>query len=282
MEIGTFVKQYKGKDLGKVPKSKLLEDGWYVGIKYDGNYCQIHKKGQQVWMFTSSGEPFTVRELLDELLTIPFDFIIEAEFNNNSDGLKLNDRRKSSTGTPRADFKKGIITSMPDSQLRVFDILWRSNSHITPREYRSYNFKQRNELLVMFDINLVRPVGFKSNMTLKQAQAFARGIISQGGEGAFAFHETHTIKDKGRSNLAIKLKADNRAIMVCIGADVSETVECEWGALKLQDNKGNIQSFGGLSDKIRKYYPFVPTGSNFEVRYESFTDGKYIQGFISE
>ena len=282
MEIGKFRKQYKGKDLGKVPKSKLLQNGWYVGIKYDGNYCQVHKRGARLWMFTSTGQPFMVSELRDELLIIDSDFIIECEFNNNSDGITLNDRTKSSTGTPRANFKKGIACSMPNASLRVFDIIYLCSIEGQKLLDTECNFQWRRHRLSLFPTNLkrVKPVNFIFVDGLEDCRDFARELINDGGEGAFAFHETHTIKDKGRSNLAIKLKADNQVEMVCVGATLSETVENEWGALLLRDDNGLVQAFGGLTDELRRTHPYVPAG-RFNVKYESFTDGKYIQGFIN-
>lgn len=276
MEIGKFVKQYKGKDLGKVPKSKLENNYWYVGIKYDGNYMQIHKKCNEIWFFTSSGEQMIIKELAEELKGIGFDFIVEAEFNNNSSGLSLNDRRFSSTGTARADFKKGIITSYPQSRLNVFDILKKDGSDL-----REHPFVHRMNYLDYFNTVRIKGVDFKLYNTLEEAIGFAKGVMAQGGEGAFAFHEFHTIKEKGRSNLAIKIKANNKKTMLCVGADLSETVDNEWGSLRLRDENGLVQSFGGLTDKLRKMHPYAPTGE-FEVRYESFTNGKYIQGFINE
>ena len=279
MELGIFVKQYKGKDLGKVPKSKLLESGWYVGIKYDGNYMQIHKRGSSIWMFTSTGEPMYIKDLADELLYLDRDFIIECEFNNNSTGLKLNDRRFSSTGTPRADYKKGIHTIMQDAQLRVFDILY------WDEPVSNFNdFEARKHLLEHFRSKFVaiKSVNFDGPYTLDYCKQFAQRLIKEGGEGAFAYHKSHTYKDKGRSNYAIKLKADNRATLTCIGASESETVNGEWGALQLIDNEGRSQYFGGLSDKLRTMYPTIPLEEEFEIRFESFTDGKYIQGFINE
>ena len=143
-------------------------------------------------------------------------------------------------------------------------------------------FSSRKELLQNFKPSVkAHSVTFEGPMALEQAKEYARDLISKGGEGAFAFHETHTIKDKGRSNLAIKLKADNKKTMTCVGAELSETVDNEWGSLRLRDEDGLVQSFGGLTDKLRKMHPFAPTGE-FEVRYESFTNGKYIQGFIND
>lgn len=283
MEIGKFIKQYKGKDLSKVPASRLEQNGWYVGLKYDGNYLQIHKKGQRVWMFTSSGKELYITEIADELKEIKEDFIIEAEFNNNSDGTKFNDRRKSSTGTARADFTKGKTTSYPNCVIHIFDVLFiSSHSHIS-RDNLKDKFRYRAVLLNQFHENKhCKGVSFDGPMSLDDAKHMALRLREQGAEGAFAYNAKHEVKDKGRSNYAIKLKAENSAKMICVGAKESDTVDREWGALELQDEDSNIQFFGGLTDKIRKMYPFKPLKEVFEIRYESFTNGKYIQGFIND
>ena len=36
-----MVKQNKGKDLHKVPQSKLSQGPYYVSKKYDGHYVQV-------------------------------------------------------------------------------------------------------------------------------------------------------------------------------------------------------------------------------------------------
>ena len=277
MELGTFVKQYKGKDLGKVPKSKLRGEGWYVGIKFDGNYMQIHKNGTDIRFFTSTGEEMYILNLAKELISIDHDFIIECEFNNNSTGLKLNDRRFSSTGTPRADFKKRLFTVMPFSKLAVFDVLyWDEPVSI-------YNdFEDRMHLLDMLDTKTIHSVSFSGPYSLDYCKQFAQRLIREGGEGAFAYHKSHMSKDKGRSNFAIKLKADNKKTMLCLDVQESDTVPGEWGALVLSDGKGIKQPFGGLSNKIRRSDKDRLIGNYYEVRYESLTDGKYIQGFINE
>ena len=56
-----------GKDYSKIAKSSLIKilskkDSWYVGTKFDGNYVQIHKKGEAVLFYSSGGEPFVIYE----------------------------------------------------------------------------------------------------------------------------------------------------------------------------------------------------------------------------
>lgn len=279
MIIGKFVKQYKGKDLDKVPESKLDMNGyWYVGIKYDGNYVQIHKKDDKILMFTSGGEPFCVEEICKDLLQIKYDFIIEAEFLNNCDGTKLNDRNFCSTATARANFKKKIKTSMPNSSIRIFDIL-----NFNDVDIRDITFNIRNSIVKEnFDLRIskhVKLVDFYKT-TYGQSISFSRELIHQGGEGAFAFNSEHTIFDKGRSNLAIKLKDIKVSFMVCKDVEASKTVNGEYGSLILEDSFGNKNAFGGLTKKLRTSKKENLIGKIFKVKYENFVNNKYIQGFI--
>lgn len=277
MVIGKFIKQYKGKDFSKVPKSKLLQDNWYFGIKYDGNYCQIHKSGDTVLMFTSGGEPFCVEEIAQDLKMFKFDFIIEAEFLNNCDGLTLNDRTNCSTGTARSNFKKGITTYMPNSSIQIFDILNRDNLDL-----RNYSFENRIMLSELFgSAKYVKTVIF-TEVSLEMAKDMAEVLTKRGGEGGFIFHSTHAVAEKGRSNLAVKLKAKNTKLMFCVGAKDSDTIDGEYGALILKDDLGNKQAFGGLSDKLRRSNIDDLIGKTFKVKYENFIKNKYVQGFVNE
>lgn len=273
---GIFVPQFKGKDYSKIAKSKLKpNDNYYYGIKYDGNYLQLHKSGSRIWMFTSSGIRLMIEEVKEDMLKIPIkQFIIEVEFCNNNQGLKLMDRNQSSTGTARANFKKGIPTNYPNCNVMVFDTLYNGD------DLRTENFIDRLFWATKhMSYNRIQPVEFNIG-TFKEAQLLARKQIKNGGEGVFAFNEFHTIHETGRSNDAIKLKANKQCFMKCIGAVKSKTVENEWGSLTLIDEKSRIQSFGGLTNNIRIMYPNIPKGKDFTVKYETIKDNIYIQGFI--
>ncbi len=80
-----MIKQCKGKDLGKVPKSKL-DDLFYASIKYDGHYVQIHKVNDKVRFFTSGGKEF-YHELAAEAVKAlgQNNAILEAEFIANTE-----------------------------------------------------------------------------------------------------------------------------------------------------------------------------------------------------
>jgi ATP-dependent DNA ligase len=276
-----FRKQYKGKDLSKVPESKLLRNDWYVGPKYDGQYVQIHKNGDVIRFFTSGGKEYLIEELVEDLIQVDGDFIIEAEFNDKgSTGLVLNDRTKSSTSSYVSRYSKGYISSAPNCMIKIFDVL-----SINSIDMSNMNWDDRHtQLQVLFAetfMKRVKIVNFNP-VTLSQAIIYGKALMANGGEGAFAFHKSHTIEDKGRSNLAIKIKADNKVRMTCVGAQESDTVKGEWGAFLMEDEHGHIQPFGGLKQSMREMYPYIPETQTYWVRYEQKTNGRYIQGFIYE
>ncbi len=90
-----FIKQCKGKDIQNVPKN-ALESEYLVSIKFDGNYCQIHKFGDSVQFFSSSGKEYFFKEVAAELISLNpgRDFILESEYTGDTFG-KLGDRKKS-------------------------------------------------------------------------------------------------------------------------------------------------------------------------------------------
>jgi diguanylate cyclase (GGDEF)-like protein len=58
-----MIKQCKGKDLDKIAKSRLLQEDYYLSTKYDGNYCQIHKVGDEVIKFVGQKIKESIREV---------------------------------------------------------------------------------------------------------------------------------------------------------------------------------------------------------------------------
>jgi hypothetical protein len=68
--------------------------------------------------------------------------------------------------------------------------------------------------------------------------------------------------------------------MLCVGVQDSDTVEGELGALILRDEEGYEQSFGGLPDWMRRANADELIGKEYSVKFEQYTNGKYIQGFL--
>lgn len=288
IEYGKFIKQYKGKDYSKVPKSKLLQDGWEVGWKLDGNYVQVHKWNDngvtRIKFFTSGGKEWHISELWQELHKIPYDFIIEGEFNGKgSTGKVLGDRDFSSTGHYVSETYKHNICSAPDTRIGIFDVLAIGDDNCITQGILRCNRNMVLKDIKNFIGNRISVVIFEDGLDLQTAIERGREVVNQGGEGVFIFHETHTIHDKGRSNLAIKIKGDKKTTMKCIGTLPSKTVEGENGSLILEDEEGRQQAFSGLSDILRTSSLEDVFGKIFPVSYERLNkDGVYVLGFINE
>ncbi len=122
-----MIKQNKGRDLHKVPKSKMPSGPFYVSKKYDGHYVQVKKSGNKIQFFTSGGKEFYLGDmamyLQDRYRGV--NFHVECEYNHNCYG-RLGDRGKSAIITTyRTNYNKGIRTAgKPDRDIfRVLDIL---------------------------------------------------------------------------------------------------------------------------------------------------------------
>jgi len=169
-----FIPQYKGKDLNDVV-TKAKKDKYFSGIKYDGNYVQIHKVGSEVMLFTSGGKPFKLLDIEADLVRLNpnVDFILEAEYIGLTDG-KLGSRGKCTTTTWRTNYAKGLLGNAGKTHFKVFDILIPSMS-FSQRLEQIENIKLGNNLsLVQFD-----------EMPLKEAINFSSHLCEQGWEGNF-------------------------------------------------------------------------------------------------
>lgn len=278
-----MIKQYKGTDLDKISKKNLKEDGYFAGVKYDGNYVQIYKVGDSVRFFTSGGKEFKLLDVEKELVELNpnIDFYIETEYIGVTDG-KLGSRGNCTTTTWRTNFTKLIPCNANTSRFKCFDILYlRVDDKVLYHcDTDNDNFEERYAHFSEHDIKLgsnIDLVEFKVR-TLDEAKAEAKDLCSQGWEGLFAFHTTHTYEEKGRSSLAIKIKAKQRADLFCINIEPGEgKYEGMIGSLVLIDSKDRIVRVGsGLSDIDRSKSISYFLNSVIEIGYEQILD-TYIQ-----
>lgn len=275
-----FIKQYKGKDIDKVP-TKYLEDVYYAGIKYDGNYVQIVKEGNEVTFYTSSGKPFKLEDAAADIVraNIDIDFIIEAEYIANTDGL-LGSRGKCTTTTYRTNTSKGIPNIAGTNKFMIFDILYLEimKTVFYDCTIDDTNFGGRLNLLDNIGLtNNIELVEF-TQIPLVRARVSTSAYCADGGEGYFLFHSSHTWRDKGRSNLAIKLKMKPRVQLDCIGIVEGEGKYIGMtGSLTLKDYEGRIVNVGsGLSDIDRNRDASYYIGKSILIEYEQILD-TYIQ-----
>jgi len=275
-----MLKQYKGKDLADIAKSKLMADEYYASAKYDGNYCQIEKFGTEVKFFTSGGKQFYDFTKGEELSKLPYDFIIEAEYIADTNGL-LGDRGRCTLTTARTNFSKGLKWN--GGSYMVFDILYfrdekRLSEEANPGEFR-HRLRYLQILRLPKDMQLVN---FRL-LTIAQAKDWMEEITAVGVEGVFLKHPTHKYRDIGRSNLAVKLKPNHQIDLTCIGIVEGEGKYIGMiGSLILQDSQGRIVNVGsGLTDMDRARPKEFFIGQRIPITYERI-DNTYIQPRITK
>ena len=140
-----FIPQYKGKDLNKV-NDKHRKNEYYTGIKYDGNYVQIHKFGDQVMFFTSGGKPFMLDDVEKQLVEANphINFIIETEHIGLTNG-KLGSRGQCTTTTWFTNFEKLINCNAGDKHFKCFDLLHIAYNKPEDKGYIPYDCKMDKE-----------------------------------------------------------------------------------------------------------------------------------------
>jgi len=264
-----MIKQCKGKDLNKVPKSRLLEGPYLVSIKYDGQYIQIHKLGDTVKFFTSGGKEFYLDTIAKYLIdnNKGKDFILEAEFIGTDVG-KLGGRTKCGMLTTwRTEFSKGIRSLYDNSVFKVFDIIDTELPFLA-------RYKKLGNLNLPSNLQRVS----MEAMSLDDALTKVKSVVKDGYEGLYLKHIDHIYYPGKRVNDAIKLKRRPTADLLCIGYDEGlGKYEGLIGSLVLKDKKGRIVKVGsGLDDSMRAKDPAEFISKVIEVEYEQILD-TYIQ-----
>jgi len=270
-----MIAQCKGKDLDKVPASKLL-GSFMASVKYDGHYVQIHKIGNIVRFFTSGGKEFYHAPAANELLKYNFElnYVLEAEYIADTN-CKLGNRGKASKLTTlRTNFEKGLPndnTSLGEDSFMVFDIIIENKT-----------FQERLSAIkenLMFLLNgIIRPVDYIGPMSLNDCEAWAKIVRSDGYEGLYLKSPKHLYKPGKRVNDAIKLKLRPTADLMCIGTMVGEgKYQGMIGSVVLQDSEGRVVRVGaGLSDEDRARHQSHYLNKIVEFEYEQILD-TYIQ-----
>lgn len=280
-----YIHRSKGKDFAKVPKSKLLQTGWYPAIKYDGNYIQIHKKGEEVKFFTSGGKEFYIDYIAEGLIKLNpnINFTIECEYIADTNG-KLGSRTKCSTGHFRSQFSKGLPSNaiQGKTKFKVFNVLVFEHKGNTDNILKNKMFKDK--IFYLKQIKLCEGLSLAGyyDKPFNLNNIDYKSLVKEGYEGLFIFHETHIdtpVERDRRVNTAIKLKSRPTADLLCIDVEAGTGKYVEMiGSLVLKDSLGRIVKVGsGLSDEQRNlditdYY----LGKVIEIEYEQILD-TYIQ-----
>lgn len=252
-----MIKQCKGKDLSKVPMSKLEYDNWSFAIKYDGNYIQIRKIGNSVRFFTSNAKEFYIKNIADFLIiNNDHDFDLECEYIADTDG-KLGSRKYCSTGTFRANFRKGIETNT-DNKFMVFNTFG---------------------VDVKLPDNMPLIEWSNTNYSLEKCKELAVEYASDDYEGLMLKHISFEYKPGKRVNNLIKLKARETADLRCISITPgNDGFEGKIGSLNLycEDLDVVVSVSSGLNIEDREVDPSTYINKIIEISYEQILD-TYVQ-----
>lgn len=265
-----MIKQCKGKMLEDIAPSKLIDDnGYYLSTKFDGHYCQIHKIGNEVNVYTSGGKLIKLNDLEEFLVAHNENsFILEAEFIGSSDGKKGDRTKCGMLTTWRTNTAKGLSCNLVNNKFMVFDII-----------VEKVPFQDRIKLLseIKLPNNLVK-VFHQSNYSIRGAKEAAEAMVKDGWEGIYLKHKNHTYRPGKRVNDAIKIKLRPSADLLCIGVEEGTgKYEGMIGSLVLQDSKGRTVKVGsGLADYQRCLPEKDFIDKIIEIEYEQILD-TYIQ-----
>ena len=248
-----MLKQNKGKDLQKIPKSRLSNGPYYLSKKFDGHYTQIIWDGVGVVEFyTSGGKRFYLADMAEWIAHnyTGEPFHIECEYLFNCNG-KLGSRGQSAKLTTyRTEFNKGIVTA-GYPYLDKFIVLDRLDMGREPFSARL------NSLINLFGevSNEWLELPEQRVCTLNEAIKLYPRFVAEGYEGGMLKHVNHIYKSGKRTNDIVKLKPRMTGDFYVIEEIEGEgKYEGQIGSLALCDrnNKfvGNVGS--GLSDHDRK------------------------------
>ncbi len=275
-----MIAQCKGKDLKNVPTSKLDIGTYYTSRKYDGNYVQIHKIGNDLTFYSSGGIPFKLESIQDQILSEnkDIDFVLEAEYIGLTDG-SLGSRGDCTTTTFRTKSKKGIRNETVGIKFMVFDCLYyHEHKYIDLGDFFSLNYGLRLDELVKINLGDSLKLVNIYKMTLEEAIELAKACCKDYNyEGLFCKKESHLVRPGKRVNDAIKLKFYEEATLRCIDvkygtgqfAGIVSSLVLYKDEITV-DVGGVIVGRMGIKDKT--YF----TGRDFTIIYEHFNK-TYIQ-----
>ncbi len=289
-----FINPCKGTSLHKVPKSRLHDAGYYWSVKHDGQYVQIHKKGNAIMCFTSSGKMYRIPHMCDSLNETPLDdFIIEGEYTAHTAGV-MGDRGKAArSSTYRADYRKGTesVRNEIDGKV-VLDHVWIFDVMMAGGvDVRGEPFSSRDAIMTgMFRSIVGRVPGLHKieqhvdfSLTIEDLTALAKRKANQGSEGIYLKRYDQTYMAGKRVNDAIKIKFPHQKYLLCVGTHAGEGKYVGMiGSLKLMDADGNkVKVSGGMSDADRSMPPSFYINRTVGIVYESFNK-TYIQPQIDD
>lgn len=266
-----FRPQCKGTDSDKM-NMPVVYQNWYMSIKYDGHYMQVHVNNGACKFYTSSGKEFYEKTMAERFGKLP-NGIYECEFLGKGNGKHGGRRDAAIATTLRTEFRKGILSYYPGVVAVIFDII--NNDLFVDRIQRLRELAAQNPQLTFVSY---QAVGDESML-----YSYLNTVLSNGYEGLYLKSIDHRQLEGKRVKTAIKLKAHHTADLKCICVEEGEGKYFgKVGSLTCVDSNGIVVSVGsGLTDHDRNMSPKYFIGKTIEISYESFNK-TYIHPIFKE
>jgi len=260
--IPTASKMMKAYDYGKKPKP--IPEGFWAGIKYDGNYANLIVTEDEIQFYSSGGHQYT--HDIDLRLTPGFVYMAE---RIHGDG-KLGDRRRCALEGP-----KGAKVAKVSNHYKIFEVVTITDFNLG---VSAASYENRRGLIP--DCYAAGEIWCPS---IEEAEDWLDDLILEGFEGIVMKQPDMVWKDtKSRKIDLCKWKKRLTADLYCI-----EEIEGEGsskgiiGSIRLRDSNGLEFNVGsGLS--LNGDLPFGSyVGNVVEIEYEHINpEGTYVQPVV--
>ena len=257
-----FRKQCKGTDSDKL-QMPVVYKTWYMSIKYDGHYMQVHVNNGLCRFYTSSGKEFYEKNLAEAFGKLP-NGIYECEFLGKGTGKHGGRADAAIATTLRTEFSKGILSNYPGVKAVIFDII---NDELFADRLKILNKLASEHPQLTF-------VAYQEIQGEDELYRYLNTVLDNGYEGLYLKQWAHRQFEGKRVKTAIKLKAKHTADLVCFDIEVGEgKYSNAIGSLVCKDENGIVVKVGsGLTDHDRNMRPDHYIGRTIEIAYESFKD----------
>lgn len=257
-----FRKQCKGTDSDKL-QMPVVYKTWYMSIKYDGHYMQVHVNNGLCKFYTSSGKEFYEKNMAEAFGKLP-NGIYECEFLGKGTGKHGGRADAAIATTLRTEFSKGILSNYPGVKAVIFDII---NDEL---------FIDR--LKILSKLASEHPqLTFVAHQEIQgedDLYRYLNTVLDNGYEGLYLKQWAHRQLEGKRVKTAIKLKAKHTADLKCIGIEEGEGKYVgKIGSLICIDENGiDVKVGSGLTDFDRNRPHDYFNGKIIEIAYESFNE----------
>ena len=257
-----FRKQCKGTDSDKL-QMPVVYKTWYMSIKYDGHYMQVHVNNGLCKFYTSSGKEFYEKNMAEAFGKLP-NGIYECEFLGKGTGKHGGRADAAIATTLRTEFSKGILSNYPGVKAVIFDII---NDELFINRLKTLSKLASEHPQLTF-------VTYQEIQGEDDLYRYLNTVLDNGYEGLYLKQWAHRQLEGKRVKTAIKLKAKHTADLKCIGIEEGEGKYVgKIGSLICIDENGiDVKVGSGLTDFDRNRPHDYFNGKIIEIAYESFNE----------